>query len=114
MARPAVATGVPFNVTCPVSGTSRPAMTLSKVVLPHPLGPRMTVASRRDLQGNAVERTMRSEELADVRQRDRRYGHLASRSEAYAPSAATGTKTTRDCSSASAATFDAGVFAMIV
>ena len=40
--RLAAETVTPFRMTSPVSGTSSPAMILSNVVFPHPLGPRTT------------------------------------------------------------------------
>ncbi len=105
----------PSNETCPLSGISRPAITRSNVVLPHPLGPRITTATgRRHFERYPVQREVGSEALRHVGKRDRRGVHLASRGEAAAPKAATGTKITADCSSASIATVEGGVLAMIV
>src|SRR5687768_2339574 len=68
----------------------------------------------RHTKGDAVQRDVGSESLRDVGKRDRRCGHLDSRMEATAPKAATGTRITADCKSASTATLEDGVLAMIV
>ena len=65
-------------------------------------------------EGDAVQRYVGSESLRDVGKGDRRCCHLDSRMVATAPNAATGRKITADCSSASMATLDDGVLAMIV
>ena len=65
-------------------------------------------------EGDAVQRHVGSESLRDVDQRNRGCFHLASRMEATTPNAATGTKITADCISASMATLEDGVLAMIV
>src|SRR5688572_27077893 len=66
------------------------------------------------LEGNAVQRHVGCESLGDVDERDRRCPHLTSRMEATTPNAATGTKITAACMSASMATLGGGVLAMMV
>ena len=104
---------MPSNSTCPLSGTSSPAMTRSIVVLPQPLGPSTTAAAERHFERDTVQRHVGFESLRDVDQRDAA-AFTGPHAWSEHPNAATGTKMTADCNSASTATWEDGVLAMIV
>ena len=67
-----------------------------------------------DFERHTVERVMRPEAFPDIRDDECRSAHRTSRSDATAPSTASGVKMTPACNRASAATWDEGVFAMMV
>ena len=90
-------------------------MRRSNVVLPHPLGPRITTASPAGTSSDTSSSAGWDPSRFDTcRDGDRRSAHDASRWARRAASTASGPRTTLACSSARIATDEAGALAMIV